>query len=126
MRFEFSVLLMVLTLAACKNDEAIIVASHEPPAEVIAPTVQSDLIIDDGWELVQANCAACHSLSLVTQNHMTRSNWLSTIRWMQKKQGLWELGDKEALIVDYLEKNYGVADVPWRRKPLELEPLESD
>ena len=45
----------------------------------------------------------------------------SSIRWMQKEQGLWELGDAETVIVDYLEKNYGVADVPWRRKPLSFE-----
>jgi len=41
-----------------------------------------------------------------------------------KKQGLWELGDSETTIVDYLEKNYGVADVPWRRKPLNLESAD--
>ena len=116
----FLLFLMILALAACNNDEQTVVASHEPPAEAVAPATQTELIIDEGWELVQANCSACHSLSLVTQNHMTRSNWLNTIRWMQKKQGLWELGDNEVLIVDYLEMNYGVADVPWRRKPLDL------
>jgi hypothetical protein len=51
---------------------------------------------------------------------MTRSNWINAIRWMQKKQGLWDLGNAETAIIDYLEKNYGVADRPWRRKPLEL------
>jgi hypothetical protein len=124
MRFEYSALVMVLTLAACSNSDQTPIASLEPPAEVITPAPKTELIIDEGWELVQANCSACHSLSLVTQNHMTRSNWLNTIRWMQKKQGLWELGDNEALIVDYLEKNYGVADVLWRRKPLNIESTD--
>ena len=106
MRFEYLALPIILALAACSNNDQTTVASHEPPAEIVAPAPLTELVIDEGWELVQANCSSCHSLSLVTQNHMTRSNWLNTIRWMQKKQGLWELGDNEALIVDYLEKNF--------------------
>ena len=27
-------------------------------------------------------------------------------KWRQKKQGLWELGDDQKIIVDYLVKNY--------------------
>jgi len=71
-----------------------------------------------GADLVQANCGACHSLALVTQNRMSRERWLSTIRWMQAKQGLWELGDAESEIVDYLARYYGVTEPRWRRKPL--------
>jgi hypothetical protein len=120
MRSSLFLLILLLSLAACKQAEHPPIASEPPPAENSAPPASGNLIMDSGWELVNANCSSCHSLSLVTQNRMTRSNWISTIRWMQKKQGLWELGHNEAVIVDYLAKNYGVADVPWRRKPLKL------
>ena len=81
---------------------------------------ESGLIMKHGWELVKAHCGGCHSTSLVTQNHMTRPNWVYTIRWMQEKQGLWDLEDAEETIVAYLEENYGIADMPLRRKPLKL------
>lgn len=74
--------------------------------------------MDAGEQLVQAHCAACHSLALVSQNRMSRQGWIRTIRWMQEKQGLWDLGAAEKPIVDYLERNYGVTNMPWRRKPL--------
>lgn len=74
--------------------------------------------------MVQAHCSACHSLALVAQNRMTRQGWITTIRWMQEKQGLWDLGNAEVAIVDYLERNYGVTDIPWRRKPLEVSGAE--
>ena len=122
MPYKIALFALIVTLAACQPEAEQVAAETVPPAEVPAAALSNGLIEDAGWELVQANCSGCHSLSLVTQNHMTRSNWIHTIRWMQKKQGLWELGDSEAVIVDYLEKNYGVSDVPWRRKPLELGP----
>ena len=36
----------------------------------------SGLIIDDNWLLVNANCSACHSAKLVTQNRGSRQTWL--------------------------------------------------
>ena len=65
------------------------------------------LIMGDNWQLVHAHCIACLSTAIVTQNRMSRESWQETIRWMQKKQGLWPLGDSEKLIVDYLTKYYG-------------------
>ncbi len=121
MRSRLFLLALSMVLAACQQEAKQSAAETAPPAEIQAAAPATELIVDAGWELVQANCIACHSLSLVTQNRMTRSNWISSIRWMQKEQGLWELGDAETVIVDYLEKNYGVADVAWRRKPLSFE-----
>ncbi|HSH47943.1 MAG TPA: hypothetical protein VK991_05100, partial [Halomonas sp.] len=40
----------------------------------------SGMIIADGWEIVKANCTACHSAKLVTQNHGSRNHWKSLIR----------------------------------------------
>ena len=77
----------------------------------------SGLVVDTGFEQVRAQCAACHSLMLVTQNRADRDGWLQMIRWMQETQGLWPLGDNEPLIVDYLAKHYGPVR-SGRRKPL--------
>lgn len=82
------------------------------------------LKIDRGLEVVRAHCSGCHSLALVAQNRMSRKGWQNTIRWMQEKQGLWDLGEAEAVILDYLERNYGVTERPWRRKPLDLQGSE--
>lgn len=60
----------------------------------------------EGLMTVVANCTACHSAKLVTQNRMTREGWEQTIRWMQKTQNLWDLGANEAIILDYLAAHY--------------------
>jgi hypothetical protein len=76
----------------------------------------SGFIIKPGFEMVRAHCTACHSAKLVTQNHMSRERWLSTIRWMQKTQNLWPLPQEEE-ILDYLSANYGERSM-GRRAPL--------
>ena len=74
----------------------------------------SGLVVDAGFEAVRANCTNCHSGKLVTQNRMTRSGWHQTIIWMQQTQGLWDLGDQQKVILDYLEKHYAPTDVGRR------------
>jgi hypothetical protein len=74
-------------------------------------------VIGEHYEIVRAHCTACHSAKLVTQNRMTRENWLATIRWMQKSQGLWPLGAQEPKILDYLEYHYSPLEVS-RRSPI--------
>jgi len=63
-----------------------------------------------GMDVVIQNCTNCHSAKLVTQNRMSKERWDATIRWMQKTQNLWELGDKQEVIVNYLVTNYPVED----------------
>ena len=59
------------------------------------------------WEIVRANCIACHSAKLVTQQRGTASQWLNVIRWMQEKQNLWQFDPAvEARIITYLADNY--------------------
>ena len=77
------------------------------------------LLIDTGYEQVRAQCGACHSLRLVTQNRSDRDGWLAMIRWMQDSQGLWPLGENEPIILDYLAAHYGPV-ATGRRKPLEV------
>lgn len=59
------------------------------------------------WELVRANCIACHSAALITQQRGTGEQWLAMIRWMQAKQNLWQFDpDVEARIIAYLADSY--------------------
>lgn len=73
---------------------------------------------DEGLMTVVAHCTACHSAQLVIQNRMNRERWNATIRWMQETQNLWDLGDNQEVIVDYLVKNYPVS-VKGRREKLD-------
>ncbi|WP_422080350.1 monoheme cytochrome C [Ulvibacterium sp.] len=65
------------------------------------------------------HCTPCHSAQLVTQNRMTKEGWLSTIRWMQETQNLWDLGENEPIILDYLATNYAPEE-KGRRENLEV------
>lgn len=67
---------------------------------------ETGLILDAGWQLVKANCTGCHAAALVTQNRASREGWEGMIRWMQRTQKLWDLGENEKAILDYLAKNY--------------------
>jgi len=59
------------------------------------------------WEVVRNNCIACHSTRLITQQSGSASQWLDMIRWMQKKQNLWQFDpETEQKIVGYLAEYY--------------------
>ena len=107
------ILTILASCAAPQKNEVI------TQVEEIAPHIHegTGLIQDEGLELVIGNCTPCHSAKLITQNRASREGWKSSIRWMQRTQKLWELGEKEALILDYLEKNYAPEET-GRRKPL--------
>lgn len=76
------------------------------------------LIISEHLDLVIANCTGCHSSKLITQFHTDRQGWLEKIRWMQQKQKLWDLGESEPKILDYLAKNYPPSEKVNRRASL--------
>ena len=90
-------------------------------AEEQKTDAKTGFIIDTGWEAVRANCTACHSSRLVIQNKLTKEVWLETIRWMQEGQGLWQLGDFEPIILNYLAKNYAPSTKKGKRKLLKIE-----
>lgn len=81
------------------------------------------LRVAEGFELVRANCTGCHSGKLIAQNRATRDGWQEMIRWMQRTQGLWQLGDNEAAILDYLAANYAPQET-GRRAKLDVEAIE--
>lgn len=72
--------------------------------------LRTGLIDAPGLEVVINNCTNCHSAKLVTQNRMNKERWDATIRWMQKTQNLWDLGDNQKIIVDYLVTNYPIEE----------------
>ena len=78
---------------------------------------KTGLVIAPGFEVVSVQCIVCHSALLVTQNRASREGWLSMIRWMQETQGLWPLGEQEAVVLDYLAEHYGPQRL-GRRPPL--------
>lgn len=94
-----------------------------PKYEAPAPEFENGVHLATGFkegenlDLVLANCISCHSAKMVTQNRATREGWKSMIKWMQETQNLWELGDAEPLILDYLAKYYA-PEKAGRRQPL--------
>lgn len=79
--------------------------------------VRTGLVEAEGLMTVVNNCTNCHSAKLITQNRMNEERWNETIKWMQEKQNLWDLGGNQKIIVDYLVKNYP-PEKKGRRMPL--------
>lgn len=79
--------------------------------------VETGLIAAEGLMTVVNNCTNCHSSKLITQNRMSAERWNATIRWMQETQNLWNLGDNQEVIVNYLVTNYP-AKAKGRREQL--------
>lgn len=83
-------------------------ATHNNVGAVLADTTKKDpetgLIVDENLYMVKAQCTNCHSTKLITANRFTRDGWKQKIRWMQANHNLWELGDAEKPVLDYLEK----------------------
>ncbi len=68
--------------------------------------LRTGLVDAEGLMEVVNNCTNCHSSKLIMQNRMTTERWITTIRWMQETQNLWDLGNNEKTIVNYLVTNY--------------------
>lgn len=79
---------------------------------------ETGLIVDENLYMIKAQCTNCHSTKLITANRFTRDGWKQKIRWMQANHNLWELGDAEKPVLDYLEKNYSPTASVARRAPL--------
>ena len=111
-----AVLFAGLLFAACSTEEPPPAAAPEP---VAAAKPQLDPLtgfrMTGDWELVRANCIACHSAKLITQQRGTSQQWLAMIRWMQKKQNLWQFDPAiEEKIITYLADNYPPSDAQRR------------
>ncbi len=67
---------------------------------------ETGLINDTNLMMIKAQCTACHNTQLIQQHRFTREGWKDKIRWMQKNHKLWDLGESEKVVLDYLEKYY--------------------
>lgn len=72
--------------------------------------VATGFVAEGDYKIVKTVCTACHSSKLVTQNRATREGWEEMIRWMQETQKLWDLGESEDKILDYLATHYAPED----------------
>ena len=101
------------------TDKTAVVAEAEAPL----PEYENGIHLETGFkegenlQLVINNCTSCHSAKMVTQNRATRDGWKTMITWMQETQNLWDLGENEPLILDYLAKYYA-PEKAGRRQPL--------
>lgn len=123
----YSLVFLILCLAflgGCGSDNSQV--SEEEGSEVIADSIHAEtgLVLGEGFDIVRATCTACHSANLVTQNRATREGWEEMIRWMQASQGLWDLGENESLILDYLAEHYGIDQEAGRRPGLDMSAID--
>ena len=113
MRYAFaSILLIGLLLGACSRDDQPAPAAPAPtdaPVAMAEPELDpiSGLKMTGDWQIVRSACTACHSAKLITQQTGSAEQWLIMIRWMQKKQNLWQFDAvTEEKIINYLAENY--------------------
>lgn len=102
-----------LLLGACSQEEAPPTEPETAPAAKATAPVEPELDPATGlkmagdWQIVRANCVACHSARLITQQRGTAQQWLTMIRWMQQKQNLWQFDPvTEEKIIGYLAEYY--------------------
>lgn len=90
--------------------------------------IRTGLIEGKGLMAVVNNCTNCHSSKIITQNRMTKERWKETIVWMQETQNLWDLGENEDVIINYLVTYYPVAKKGRRQNLTNIEwyELESE
>lgn len=93
-------------------------ASNFMYSDTLKKDPETGLIIDKDLYMIKAQCTSCHSSKLIIANHLTRDGWKQKIRWMQANHNLWELGETEKQVLDYLEKYYAPEKNISRRKPL--------
>ena len=103
--------LLAMLLSACGKEMPPPPAKPPPTPDVAAAEPRLDplsgLKMTGDWEIVRANCVACHSGKLITQQRGTAQQWLTMIRWMQAKQNLWPFDPAtEEKIITYLAENY--------------------
>ena len=98
-------------------------SESQPKGVVDGIHTPTGLVYAEGFDLVSSACTGCHSAKLITQSRATREGWIDMIRWMQKTQGLGNLGDFEQPIVDYLAKHYAPED-QGRRQPLNTDEIQ--
>jgi hypothetical protein len=114
-------LIIGLLVMGCANDGSNAVSDRDLVVDGIHQ--QTGLHDDPNLNTIIGACTPCHSAQLITQNRATREGWEGMIKWMQKTQGLMQLGDAEPIILDYLAKYYAPEET-GRRKNLDVAAIE--
>lgn len=119
---------MIWWWAACTAADPGVVEEPAAPTEPVAERGPDELLPGPDRALVVGHCTACHSASVIRQNHLSRDQWDDTITWMQDTQGLWALSaDHRARVLDYLVATQGplveAADLPWAHPRYEPNPI---
>lgn len=100
------------SLSAFKKDkpetEIVTIPTREDDFDKIENGIhlRTGFVVAPGMMETVQNCTNCHSSKLVIQNRMDEERWKSTIKWMQETQNLWDLGENEEVIINYLVTNY--------------------
>ncbi|WP_435578119.1 monoheme cytochrome C [Gilvibacter sp.] len=105
-----------------KDNSWVAIPEEDPDLIVDGIHQRTGLVEAEGLMAVVSNCTSCHSAKLITQNRMNAERWNTTIAWMQETQNLWDLGDQQEVIVNYLVTNYppkakgrrmALTDIQW-------------
>ncbi len=102
----------------CKNTKQVVDNKVNEINSELTIDWESGLVIDKNLALVKAQCTACHSAKLITMNRFTREGWKDKIFWMQQTQKLWDLGESEKDVLDYLSSYYAPGEKVSRRDNL--------
>jgi hypothetical protein len=86
---------LYLAINKAVPDMAAILAAAPPPAP-----------IDPGLRAMQTSCTTCHTLARIQAKNMSMDDWQMLIDDMKGK-GASLRGNDEALLLEYLVKNYG-------------------
>ncbi len=76
--------------------------------------VVGGFIAEGDYLLAIKHCTSCHAAELVVQNRASREGWEQLIRWMQRTQKLWDLGEDEDAVLNYLATYYAPKDIGRR------------
>ncbi len=81
-----------------------------PPRKTSAqPSFGDDWPAGPGREITGALCGSCHSLAIVKQQGLSRSDWDELLDWMVEEQGMVRLGPTNRTnILNYLSIHFGV------------------
>jgi hypothetical protein len=124
-KFVLFISAIVLGLASFQTNpvpQSLAANASRGVADTLKIDAESGLVDSPSLMMVKAQCTACHSSKLILQHRFTRAGWTERIRWMQKYHKLWDLGESEKVVLDYLETYYGPSAVQtkaaFRRAPL--------
>ena len=110
--------ILISSFRSENSSNEIIFYSESALADTLKREPETGLVVDKDLYMVKAQCTSCHSSKLIIANRFTRDGWKQKIRWMQAKHNLWDLGETEKQVLDYLEKYYAPTQTLARRAPL--------